>query len=83
MTKNAQVRPAKTRRRPDVPRGAATFRQRDLAAALKAAKAAGIDVVRIEIDPVTGRLVIITCAEAAASATHLDKWLTKHGERST
>jgi hypothetical protein len=40
-------------------RGPATFRQRDLAAAIKAVLAAGRDVVRVEIDK-TGKIVVWT-----------------------
>lgn len=39
--------------------GPLTFRQRDVAAAIRAAKAAGCEVARIEIDR-AGKIVIIT-----------------------
>lgn len=39
-------------------RGPATFKQRDVKAALKAAIAAGVNVDRVEIDK-TGRIVIV------------------------
>jgi hypothetical protein len=39
-------------------RGECTFRQRDVTAALKAAKDAGVEVARVEIDK-TGRIVVI------------------------
>ena len=56
------------------------FRQRDLAAALKAMVAAGIKVRAVEIDPITGKVVILTIAgDANESATDLDKWLARHG----
>lgn len=50
-----------------VPRGPARFRQRDLAATLKALKAAGTAVARIEIG--TAGIVIIPSHENAAPAT--------------
>ena len=40
-------------------RGALTFRQRDLVRALKGAKAAGIEVARVEIDK-AGTIVMVT-----------------------
>jgi hypothetical protein len=39
-------------------RGPQTFRQRDLSAAIKAAKAAGCDVARVEVGK-DGRIVVI------------------------
>jgi hypothetical protein len=56
------------------------FRQRDLAAALKAMAAAGIEVRAIEIDPITGKIVILTIAGSEREpTTDLDKWLAQHG----
>jgi hypothetical protein len=40
-------------------RGPTTFRQRDVAAAIKAAKSAGIEVARVEIGK-DGKIVIVT-----------------------
>ena len=42
-----------------------TFRQRDVAAAIKAAKAAGLEVARVEVDK-TGKIVVVTIKGAAA-----------------
>jgi hypothetical protein len=55
-----------------MPRARLTFRQRDLAAALKAAKAAGISVARIEVGP--NGIVIIpgTPEQAENSADQFD-----------
>ncbi|MFG1241920.1 hypothetical protein V5F31_06005 [Xanthobacter sp. V7C-4] len=39
-------------------RGPATFRQRDMTAAVKAVTAAGLDIARIELDK-SGKIVII------------------------
>jgi hypothetical protein len=56
------------------------FRQRDLAAALKAMTAAGIEVRAVEIDPITGRIVILTLAGGDREpTTDLDKCLAQHG----
>jgi hypothetical protein len=58
---------------------AQTFRQRDLASALKAMAAAGMEVRSVEIDPVTGKIVIMTVAGSAKEpTTDLDKWLAQH-----
>jgi hypothetical protein len=43
-------------------RRASTFRQRDVAAAIKAAKAAGCEVARIEVGK-DGRIVVILASE--------------------
>jgi hypothetical protein len=53
-----------------------TFRQRDLQRALTAAKAAGLDIVRVEVDP-AGKIAIITAggSDASSAATPLDAWL--------
>lgn len=42
-----------------MPRGPSTFRQRDVMAAIKAATAAGLSVVQVEVDK-AGRIVILT-----------------------
>ena len=61
-------------------RGPRAFRQGDLAAALKAAKAAGCEVARIEVDPITGKIVIMTLTGSDKEpTTDLDKWLARHG----
>lgn len=39
-------------------RGAQNVKQGDIAKALKAARSAGVDVQRFEIDPTTGKIVI-------------------------
>ena len=43
----------------------ATFRQADLTRAMKAARAAGYEEARVEIDPATGKIVVYTKAPAA------------------
>jgi len=45
-------------------RAPSIFRQQDVTKAIKATKAAGVDIARIEITK-DGRIVIITAAEAA------------------
>jgi hypothetical protein len=53
-------------------RGNCTFKQRDLAAAIRAVRAAGCEVVRIEIDR-NGKIVVIT-APAAPESTGANEW---------
>ena len=48
-------------------RGPTTFRQRDVTAAIKAAKAAGLDVARIEVDK-AGKIVVVATATKGAIA---------------
>jgi hypothetical protein len=48
-----------------VPRGPQTFKQADVTRLIRAARAAGIEVLRIEIDP-SGRIVITTTAGGGA-----------------
>jgi hypothetical protein len=49
-----------------VPRGPTTFRKRDLDIALRAAREAGLTVVRVEVDR-GGRIIITTSAEPNSS----------------
>ena len=56
-----------------------TTRQRDVAAVIKAARAAGCAINCVEIDPVTGRITIMIGAPGELKeASDLDKWLTQH-----
>jgi hypothetical protein len=58
-----------------------TFRQTDLKRALRAAKAAGLEVSQLELDPVTGRIIITTTTETGTgtqTSTPLDNWLATH-----
>jgi hypothetical protein len=64
-------------------RAPSTFRQQDVTKALRAAKAAGVDIARIEIAR-DGRIVIITEAETERQdSTPLDAWMAKHGSDQT
>jgi hypothetical protein len=40
-------------------RSPSNFRQQDISRAIKAAKTAGLELVRIEIDPKTSRIVLV------------------------
>lgn len=55
-------------------RRANAFRQSDIARALKGARAGGLDVARVEIDP-TGKIVVVTSrASAETESSSLEKW---------
>ncbi len=48
-------------------RAACSFKKRDVRAAVEAVIAAGSQVQRVEIDPLSGKIVVVTCnAEAPA-----------------
>ena len=64
-----------------MPRPAAGFRQTDLARAVRGAKAGGMKVARIEIDP-SGKIVLIAESHAAEPRADLDHWLEKQRARS-
>lgn len=56
-----------------MPRERLTFRQRDLTAAIKAVKAAGDRIARIEIDR-GGKIVVIPAGEAQAADAGENEW---------
>ena len=55
------------------------FRQRDIARAVRGAQAAGIEIGRVDIDPLTGKISVVPAAEPK-NDTELDRWLTGHPE---
>lgn len=57
-----------------------TASQAAIARILKAAQAAGIAVARIEIDPESGRITLISANDNAAP-TVLEAWRTSRGPR--
>jgi hypothetical protein len=44
------------------------FRQRDVARAIKAAKASGLDITRVEVDPKTARIVLVVKNDDASES---------------
>jgi hypothetical protein len=61
-------------------RAPATFTQRDVKAAIKAAVAAGVSVARIEVDR-EGRIIIIAGKPSEQSLTEVnafDAWMAKN-----
>lgn len=57
-------------------RGRCAFRKADLTRATKAVLAAGINVAKIEIDLVTGKIAVITRDSGSTEQINdLDKWI--------
>jgi hypothetical protein len=54
-------------------RAPSTFRQLDVTRAIKAVRAGGVDIARIEIDR-AGKIVIITATEPAQVKTGGNEW---------
>jgi hypothetical protein len=63
-----------------VSRGPTTFRQADITRALRAARAAGLEVSGYEIDPVTGKITITTASagDEKKPADEFEKWKASH-----
>lgn len=61
-------------------RGPATFKQVDITRALRAVKAAGLDVVRTEIGA-DGKIVLHHSEVSSEPATPFDEWKAKHDAR--
>jgi hypothetical protein len=60
-------------------RSTSLFRQADITRALRAARAAGVMIARVEIDPVTGKIVIISKEPGGSEQlTDLDRWMASH-----
>jgi hypothetical protein len=55
------------------------FKQHDVTRALRAAKAAGLEIGSFEIDPASGKIVIRPGAPAPAVGNDLDQWLREQG----
>jgi hypothetical protein len=53
-----------------MPRGPSTFRQRDVTAAIKAARAAGVEVARVEV--MDGKITLVI--GEAAKAENANEW---------
>jgi hypothetical protein len=56
-------------------RRSCTFKQRDIARAVRGAEAAGVEIGRVDIDPTTGKISIVPAAERK-NDTDLDRWIS-------
>ena len=54
-------------------RGSCTFKQRDVRAAVKAVRAAGVEVARVEIDK-DGKIVVVPGKPASEGNTSTNPW---------
>jgi hypothetical protein len=58
------------------------FTQADISRAIKAAKSAGLKIARFEIEPTTGKIVVIAIdALLEKHTSELDKWRARRGSR--
>jgi hypothetical protein len=65
-----------------MPRGPRAFKQRDVTRVMRAVKAAGVDIGRVEVDLATGKIVIVTNACSREQVSDLDKWTATHARSS-
>ena len=65
-----------------MPRRPCTFRETDIKRALRAVRAAGIEDARLEIEPVTGKILIaIGSGSGAEKITDLDRWVAERARQ--
>ena len=57
-------------------KGPSNFRQQDVAKAIKAAKGAGLDIVRVEIDPKTAKITLVVKQGEATETTTVNPFDT-------
>jgi hypothetical protein len=60
-----------------MPRGPCAFKQRDVVRALRATRAAGIEVVRLEIAK-DGKIIVVTGQREVQDSGSLDRWMADH-----
>jgi len=59
-------------------RRASIFKKTDVTRAAKAVLAAGMQIARVDIEPVTGKISILTSSSLGTEEiTDLDKWMAK------
>jgi hypothetical protein len=56
------------------------FKARDIERAIRAARAAGLDPVSIEVDPHSGRITVTNSKAAGEQKNDLDQWMSKHAD---
>ncbi|ESX91792.1 hypothetical protein [Mesorhizobium sp. LNJC403B00] len=55
-----------------------SFKAADIARAIKGARKGNMEPGRVEIDPVTGKIVVIAATQTTESENALDKWVKNH-----
>jgi len=63
-----------------MPRGPCSFKQRDAVRALKAARAAGYEVARLEIAK-DGTIILVTGKSEAQESAPLDRWMAENARQ--
>ncbi len=59
-----------------------TFKKTDLTRAAKAVLAAGVEIACVEIEPVTGKISIMTSGTSGAEKiTDLDRWMAENARQ--
>jgi hypothetical protein len=51
------------------------FKEADIIRAVKGARRGGMDLGRVEIDPSTGRIILVAAGKAETPTNDLDRWL--------
>jgi hypothetical protein len=65
-----------------MPRSPCSFRETDVRRAVRAARTSGIDIDRLEIEPVTGKITIMTRSSSGAEKINdLDKWIAENARQ--
>lgn len=59
-------------------RDRSAFRQVDVTRAIKAARAAGVEVLRVEIEPLSGKIVIVSGSAPGEAPSPFDEWKARH-----
>ncbi|RWE81905.1 MAG: hypothetical protein EOS63_07920 [Mesorhizobium sp.] len=62
-------------------KSAVQFKIADVSRALKGAAKGGMKIGRAEIDPATGRIIVVAAGEAAESQSALDRWMEADNAR--
>jgi hypothetical protein len=59
-------------------RAALSFKIADVARAIKGVRKGGMEPGRAEIDPSTGKIVIVAASQASEPENEVDKWMKNH-----
>lgn len=59
-----------------------SFKVGDIARAIKGARKGNMEPGRVEIDPVTGKIVVIAATQTTEPENAVDKWVKNHARSS-